>query len=77
MLQDTALRLRGAQSIADDCLVVCNETHRFLVAEQLRAIEHGYSIITGNVTHCCEGIDTQEQYNSFVKRWTDRNGDES
>ena len=36
MLQDTAARLDGMQVDTSDCLVVCNETHRFLVAEQLR-----------------------------------------
>src|SRR5881394_1847116 len=41
LLQQTALRLRGADSgpfhEAADPLVVCNEEHRFLVSEQLRA----------------------------------------
>ncbi len=36
--------------------------------EQLRAIEHGYSIITGKVGHAWEGIDTPEQYEAFVER---------
>jgi mannose-1-phosphate guanylyltransferase/mannose-6-phosphate isomerase len=36
MLQDTALRLRGLE--AGSPVVVCNEAHRFLVAEQLRQI---------------------------------------
>jgi mannose-1-phosphate guanylyltransferase/mannose-6-phosphate isomerase len=36
MLQDTVQRLAGLQSAAP--VVVCNEEHRFLVAEQLRAI---------------------------------------
>ncbi len=38
MLQETALRLAGKANVADSTLVVCNEAHRFLVAEQLRAI---------------------------------------
>ncbi len=38
LLQDTALRLDGMPHTAADCLVICNEAHRFLVAEQLRAI---------------------------------------
>jgi mannose-1-phosphate guanylyltransferase/mannose-6-phosphate isomerase len=38
MLQDTASRLEGLADVADDCVVVCSEAHRFLVAEQLRAI---------------------------------------
>jgi mannose-1-phosphate guanylyltransferase/mannose-1-phosphate guanylyltransferase/mannose-6-phosphate isomerase len=35
MLQDTQLRLDGLQNLAEP-LVVCNESHRFMVAEQLR-----------------------------------------
>ncbi len=38
MLQDTVLRLKGIEGLADP-LVVCNESHRFLVAEQLRNID--------------------------------------
>lgn len=36
MLQNTALRLAGKQNCADRLMVICNESHRFLVAEQLR-----------------------------------------
>lgn len=36
--------------------------------EQLRVIENGYPIIVGKVEHCCEGIDTPQQYAEFVKR---------
>lgn len=36
--------------------------------EQLRAIENGYSILTANVKHSCEGIDTPQQYSAFVAR---------
>ncbi len=36
MLQETALRLRGLETAPP--IVVCNEAHRFLVAEQLRQI---------------------------------------
>src|ERR1700722_6770240 len=36
MLQETVLRLGGLDAGAP--IVVCNETHRFLVAEQLRTI---------------------------------------
>ncbi len=39
MLQATALRVRGLESATGTCFVVCNETHRFSVAEQLAAIE--------------------------------------
>ena len=37
MLQDTILRLQGVAKLTDP-LVVCNESHRFLVAEQLRQV---------------------------------------
>src|ERR1700683_5867364 len=37
MLQDTVRRLAGLE--VDAPLVVCNEAHRFLVAEQLRSID--------------------------------------
>ena len=37
MLQDTALRLEGMQT--EDPLVICNEDHRFLVAEQLQQLK--------------------------------------
>ncbi|MEX2495392.1 MAG: mannose-1-phosphate guanylyltransferase/mannose-6-phosphate isomerase [Woeseia sp.] len=36
MLQETALRLAGKPGLRDSTLVVCNEAHRFLVAEQMR-----------------------------------------
>jgi mannose-1-phosphate guanylyltransferase/mannose-6-phosphate isomerase len=38
MLQETVLRLRGIEQIANPVLV-CNEEHRFLVAEQIREIK--------------------------------------
>jgi mannose-1-phosphate guanylyltransferase/mannose-6-phosphate isomerase len=38
MLQETALRLRGISGAAPP-IIVCNEAHRFTVAEQLRALE--------------------------------------
>ncbi|MBN1817764.1 MAG: 3-deoxy-manno-octulosonate cytidylyltransferase [Sedimentisphaerales bacterium] len=41
--------------------------------EQLRVIEHGYSIVVGKVAHSCEGIDTPRQYDAFVKRWKEQN----
>ena len=37
MLQNTALRIAGATDVAAP-LVVCNQEHRFMVAEQLRAV---------------------------------------
>ncbi|MBT8088460.1 MAG: mannose-1-phosphate guanylyltransferase/mannose-6-phosphate isomerase [Gammaproteobacteria bacterium] len=45
MLQATALRTRGLDRPGGRCVVVCNESHRFLVAEQLAAIEMDASII--------------------------------
>ncbi len=39
MLQDTAARLAGIAGSAAP-IIVCNEAHRFTVAEQLRAIGH-------------------------------------
>lgn len=36
--------------------------------EQLRVIEHGFSILVGKVRHTADGIDTPEQYAEFVKR---------
>jgi mannose-1-phosphate guanylyltransferase / mannose-6-phosphate isomerase len=37
MLQETVLRLRGLEAAAP--VVVCNDSHRFLVAEQLRLVD--------------------------------------
>lgn len=37
MLQDTLLRLRGVEGM-DAPVVICHETHRFMVAEQLRSM---------------------------------------
>lgn len=45
MLQQTAQRLHGMRDMSDECMVVCNEAHRFLVAEQLRAIDKAAQII--------------------------------
>jgi len=39
MLQETALRTRGIGKWARRPIVVCNDSHRFLVAEQLREID--------------------------------------
>jgi 3-deoxy-manno-octulosonate cytidylyltransferase (CMP-KDO synthetase) len=38
--------------------------------EQLRAIENGYTILTARVEKAWDGVDTQEQYQAFVKRMT-------
>ncbi|MFO1378551.1 MAG: mannose-1-phosphate guanylyltransferase/mannose-6-phosphate isomerase [Steroidobacteraceae bacterium] len=40
MIQDTALRLRGLEGVGEvgAPIVVCNEQHRFMVAEQLRSV---------------------------------------
>ena len=37
--------------------------------EQLRAIENGFGILTAKVSHTCDGIDTKQQYDEFVKRY--------
>lgn len=37
--------------------------------EQLRVLEHGYTIAVGLVASAHAGIDTPEQYAAFVKRW--------
>ena len=44
MLQDTVLRLAGIAGAAQP-IVVCNEAHRFTVAEQIRALGMGASAI--------------------------------
>jgi len=38
--------------------------------EQLRAIENGYTILTATVPRAWDGVDTEEQYEAFVKRMT-------
>ena len=45
MLQETVLRLKGVDELADDVLVICNDMQRFLVAEQLRDIGIGAKIV--------------------------------
>ena len=45
MLQNTASRLDGMSGTSDDLLVICNEAHRFLVAEQLAAAGKAARII--------------------------------
>ena len=45
LLQETLLRLDGLGPALEAPMVVCNEAHRFLVAEQLRAIDHTASAI--------------------------------
>ncbi|WP_246480870.1 mannose-1-phosphate guanylyltransferase/mannose-6-phosphate isomerase [Motiliproteus sediminis] len=42
MIQDTVQRLDGLDGLCPP-LVICNESHRFLVAEQLRAIDQSHS----------------------------------
>ena len=37
--------------------------------EQLRAMENGFKILTAKVEHTCDGIDTPQQYQAFVKRY--------
>ena len=38
MLQETALRYMSEDNRADSVMVICNESHRFMVAEQLREV---------------------------------------
>jgi len=45
MLQETALRLRSKNNLADETIIVCNEAHRFLVAEQLLEIGQAAKLI--------------------------------
>jgi len=45
MLQATVLRARGLPDLASQTIVVCNEAHRFSVAEQLAAIEQDGRLI--------------------------------
>ena len=45
MLQETAARVRGIPGAAEECLIVCNEAHRFLVSEQMEAIDTPARII--------------------------------
>lgn len=37
--------------------------------EQLRALENGYTILTGSVERVWDGVDTLEQYEAFVTRY--------
>lgn len=39
LLQETVQRIAGINDVSDSVIVVCNEEHRFLVAEQLREID--------------------------------------
>ena len=45
MLQDTAQRLDGMSGLRNECLVICNEAHRFLVAEQMRQIGRSTTVV--------------------------------
>jgi mannose-1-phosphate guanylyltransferase/mannose-6-phosphate isomerase len=45
MLQDTVLRSSGIAGLAEECIVICNESHRFLVSEQLREIKQSARVI--------------------------------
>ena len=45
MLQQTAERLQGMPGVADETLVICNEAHRFLVAEQLLQLGQAARIV--------------------------------
>ncbi len=45
MLQATAQRVQGLDGVAEPCLIVSNESHRFSVAEQINAVEMRSKII--------------------------------
>ena len=45
MLQNTVSRLEGLAGLNDSPIVICNETHRFLVAEQMQDIEMKANIL--------------------------------
>jgi mannose-1-phosphate guanylyltransferase/mannose-6-phosphate isomerase len=45
MLQETAERLKGLPGCYEECFVICNEAHRFLVAEQLRALGRNAHVV--------------------------------
>jgi len=45
LLQDTLKRLDGLEAISQQQIIVCNEEHRFLVAEQLRQLNSNKSKI--------------------------------
>ena len=45
MLQDTALRLDGSGLSVAEPMIICNEAHRFLVGEQLRAVDRKATIV--------------------------------
>lgn len=45
MLQNTAQRLSGMPDVTGECTIICNEAHRFLVAEQLRAIGQTATVV--------------------------------
>ncbi|VAW93643.1 Mannose-1-phosphate guanylyltransferase / Mannose-6-phosphate isomerase [hydrothermal vent metagenome] len=45
LLQDTFQRLNGLNKLSKQQIIVCNEEHRFLVAEQLRQLNSNRSLI--------------------------------
>ena len=45
LLQETVLRGRALAGVADQVTIVCNEAHRFLVAEQMRDIDAQATLI--------------------------------
>ena len=45
MLQQTASRVSVGNLDAADAIIVCNEAHRFLVAEQIRAIGQSGTVV--------------------------------
>ena len=45
MLQDTVMRLVGVEGLTNRTIIICNDAHRFLVAEQLRDIDVNTDIV--------------------------------
>jgi len=45
MLQETVQRLDGVEGLTGRTLIICNEAHRFLVAEQIREIDVNADIV--------------------------------
>ena len=52
LLQNTALRIAGLSDVAP-LLVVCNQEHRFMVAEQLRAVDMPAAAV---ILGCSKGL---------------------
>ena len=53
MLQTTICRLNGVE--CESPVVICNEQHRFIVAEQLRQLN---KLTEGHYSRTCRGVNT-------------------